>query len=460
MHFDEHFLKRTIPGAIISGQLPRSVSFAVDSRFVERGDVFVALQGEHRDGHDFIKEAIAAGAIGALVAVESRTKYESFLLDKKITIIMVPDPFTALINLAHAWRTHFAYPVIGVTGSIGKTSTKEHIALLLTLAGKKVLVSRGNQNTQIGAALNIMRMTSDHDVAIFEMGISRRNEMALIARLVRPTIGIITKIGHSHMEGLGSLEDIAHQKKDIFCCFSNDNIGIINGDQPVLASMAFNHPVIKFGSKTTNHIQARKIRFVENTTRMTLKIYKDKYDVVLPKAHEAAISIALIMAAVGHILGIDHQVIIKAIQTPLVVSGRFEKKELKNGRGTLINDCYNASPESMKAALLAFERMPVRAQKIAVLGDMLELGPKSPFWHRQIGRFMHKLPSLKKVILVGNLVEWIEKTLPTGVEVIRVANWQEARDRLPAVMGNREAIVLVKGSNGVGLLNLVKEYAQ
>src|SRR3990167_80098 len=230
MRFDEHFFRQIIPDALISGQFPQDISIAVDSRTVEHNDIFVALRGEHNDGHDFIKEVFAKGASGIIVAADSKHKYAEFLnsKEKNRLIIIVSDPQSALIALATSWRKKFTYPVIGITGSIGKTSAKELLGVLMKCAHKNALISQGNQNTQIGAAINILKMKASHDVAIFEMGVSRRNEMKLIARLVQPTIGVITKIGHSHMEGLGSLEDIAHQKRDIFSYFTQDNIGIIN----------------------------------------------------------------------------------------------------------------------------------------------------------------------------------------------------------------------------------------
>ncbi len=162
----------------------------------------------------------------------------------------------------------------------------------------------------------------------------------------------------------------------------------------------------------------------------------------------------------GHILNIDHALIIKAIQEPIVISGRFEKRKLKNGKGIIINDCYNANPESMKAALAAFQSLDTALPKIAVLGDMLELGVNSPFWHRQIGRFLRKVPSLKKVLLVGNLVEWTEKVAPIGVQMMRVANWQQACDQLPEFIGDQEVIMLVKASRGVGLSHLVDQFTK
>ncbi|HZW61614.1 MAG TPA: cyanophycin synthetase, partial [Candidatus Babeliales bacterium] len=237
--------------------------------------------------------------------------------------------------------------------------------------------------------------------------------------------------------------------------FTEDSIGVINGDQALLANVGYVHPVLKFGSKTVNQIQARKIHIGSKHTSFILKIYKEKYHIVIKQVHHGVVFNSLAATAVAHLLGVPNNVIVQAIQQPVVIAGRFEQRALKDNKGTLINDCYNANPESMKAALLAFQKIESNAPKIAVLGDMLELGLNSPFWHRQLGRFLRKVPSLKHLILVGSMVKWTKKTAPVGLTVDVVPTWKEAIEQLKERLG-QEAIVLVKGSRGVGLNNLVE----
>ncbi len=458
MQFHEQFIRKSLSDVSIYGHVPDSHSFIVDSRISKSNDIFVALMGERDDGHDFVGAALQRGAAGAIVA---KDKYKDIIkcisadMQKKSLFIVVQDPLKALLTLAAKWREQFSYPVICITGSIGKTSSKEVIALMLACAGRSYVASHGNQNTRIGVALNLLRMRDHHEVAVFELGINLRGEMASLARMVKPTIGVITGIGHCHMEGLGSLQDIAFEKRDIFKYFTERNIGIIDGDQSLLSDVAYFHPVIKCGYKTTNQIQVRRVRILDQATSCVIKIYKHKYEVSLPNNHIGTINRSLITAAVGHVLSIPHEPIIEAIQAPILVAGRFEKKQLSIGKGSVISDCYNANPESMKAALLAFQQLQTSACKVAILGDMLELGVNSPFWHRQIGRFLRKVTSLKKVILVGNMVQWIEKTLPLGIEMVAVSTWQEAVKQLPLFIDNKEVMILVKGSRGVGLSHLV-----
>lgn len=455
MRFDKDFIIKTLPKASIAfGHFPQEATFSIDSRSVKTGDIFVAIKGVGHDGHDFVAEAFSKGAAGAIVAESKKEILKKIKgLDTKL-VLVVADPLEALICLAAAWRSQFTYPVLAITGSVGKTSTKEILAQIMAQAGKKYLASNGNQNTRIGLALNMLRMRADHELAIFEVGISKRGEMAELASLLRPTSAAITNIGHQHMDGLGSLNDIALEKRDVFKYFTENSIGIINGDQPILANVSYQHPVIKFGSKTTNQIQARKMRVAGSQISFVLKIYKKKYSIALEHPHVGAVFNVLTATAAAHWLGVSDEVIIAAIQKPCVVVGRFEERLVNNNRGTLINDCYNANPESMKAALLAFQQIETKSPKIAILGDMLGLGVNSPFWHRQVGRFLRKVPSLNKVILVGNLISWVKKTAPVGLKVEVVTSWQEAVQKIENELDAKPTI-LVKGSRAIGLDNLV-----
>lgn len=462
MRFDEHFIKQAIPDVtIIANCFPTDARFSIDSRTMQEGDIFVAIPGAKVDGHTFVEEAIKKGAAGLIIESQKKdilNRIDAKKLSKKM-VLVVHDTVQALIALAIAWRQQFSYPVIAITGSVGKTSTKEMLANILTLNGTKFTVSQGNQNTRIGVSLNILRMRAEHQVAIFEVGINKRGEMAELSRILRPTTALITGIGHCHMEGLGSLNDIALEKRDVFKHFTQTSIGVVNGDQPILATVSYPHPVVKFGSKTTNQIQARKIRLSSTHVSFVMKIYKQKYTVTLAKPHTGVVFNALAACALARLLEVPNDVIIKGVQVPLAITGRFEPRPLKTFKGVIINDCYNANPESMKAALLAFQNIETSAQKVAVLGDMLELGVNSPFWHRQLGRFLRKVPSLRQVILVGDMVKWTKKTAPVGVEVQMVPTWNAAIDILKDKL-SQESVVLVKGSNGVGLRNLVEVFTE
>lgn len=462
MRFDEHFLKDIIPDvSFASKSFPEEPNIAVDTRKMQDGDIFVALEGSSTDGHDFIQEAIQKGAAGLIINQQKKEVLRAIDATtlQRLCVAIVPNTLHALKKMAYAWRAQFDYPVVALTGSVGKTSTKEMISNILTLHGVEHIASYANQNTLIGVAMNIFKMRAHHKAAIFELGVNKRGEMAQLSYLVNPTVGLITNVGHAHMEGLGSLQDIAQEKKDIFKYFTEKSIGIVNGDQSLLANVAYVHPVIKFGTKTINQIQARKIHVSNRHISFVLKIYKQKYSIILKQTHEGAIFNSLAAAAVAHLLNVPGDVIAKGVQLPVLIAGRFETLRLKKRKGIVINDCYNANPESMKASLLAFQQLDTKDQKIAVLGDMLELGVNSPFWHRQLGRFLHKVPSLSHVILVGSMVQWTKKTLPIGLTVDIVPSWQEAIIKLEDRL-DKESTVLIKGSLGMGLTHIVDTLAE
>ena len=220
MRFDQHFLKGVLPDAAVPHSIyPNDISFAVDSRAVKQGDIFVALAGAKVDGHNYLNDALAQGAAGFLMAEAKKDlllMLDQKQLQKKL-VILVADPLQAFIKLACAWRDQFKYQVVGITGSVGKTSTKETLKANTGARMAHLFVaSMSNQNTSVGIAMNIFQMRADHKVAIFEMGISKRGEMAELAKIARPTTAIITNIGHAHMEGLGFTCRYCQRKTCIF----------------------------------------------------------------------------------------------------------------------------------------------------------------------------------------------------------------------------------------------------
>lgn len=461
MRFDKQFLMKALPNAIFRHEtFPRYPNVAVDSRSTAPGDLFVALKGRRVDGHDFVQEALAKGAVGLIVEeakIAVLEKLNPLELKDKL-VVVVKDSLQALVQLATAWRSQFSYPVVGITGSVGKSSTKEMVRNILDEAGLANCVSYGNQNSIIGASISVLKMREKHQVAVFEMGINNRGEMAQLVEIVKPTIGLITGLGHSHMAGLGALVDIAEEKRNIFKLFKADNIGIINGDQALLSQIGYTHPVIKFGLKTTNQIQARKIIVTGHKAQFTLKIYQEKYrDVRVCGSYEGAVYNALGAAAVGCLLSIPNDVIVRGVQQPVSLPGRFELKTIMTGRGgTLVDDCYNASPESMKAALLSFDKMLAEGSKVVVLGDMNELGVDAPFWHRQIGRVLSKLASLDQLILIGKYIKEVVKTLPPSLRVAEFDDWESGVSYLQDRLKTESLSILVKGSTRAHTEGLAK----
>ncbi len=462
MKLDLTTITRILPDAICEGaQCELTGRWTIDSRTVAAGDIFVALAGTHVDGHAFITEALQRGAIGCVVAAQAWPSIRPTIVDylNLCMIIIVQNPLDALMGLAAAWRAQFTYPVVGITGSLGKTTTKELIKTILATADRPALITQGNQNTLIGIALNILRMREEHTVAIFEMGISKRGEMARLTALVRPTIALITCIAHSHLEGLGTITEIAAEKRHIFDGMQPDHTGIIFGDQAAL-SVAYNIPMIRFGSKMHNQIQARQIRRTPNGISFTIKIYKERFAITVNSTHMGRVYNMLAAASVAHCLGIPAATIVTALMSAEAVPGRFVTYTTPQ-RHTIIDDSYNACPESMKEALIAFDHLQTEQRKIVILGEMLELGIHSSFWHRQLGRILRKVNSISHVILVGERCSmWVEKTLPRNLRYEIKQSWSSAAASLQEYAAAEQLCILVKGSRGIALDRLVTTFRE
>ncbi|MBM3887483.1 hypothetical protein FJ364_06140, partial [Candidatus Dependentiae bacterium] len=278
-----------------------------------------------------------------------------------------------------------------------------------------------------------------------------------------PTIGVITNIGHMHGAGLGGTAGIVFEKRQIFKFFETHHVGIINGDQALLADAYYAHPIAKFGFKTKNQVQARKVHVNVGSdgqlrTSFTLKWYGKKASISLIGGHHGYVSNALAASTVAYFLNIPFSAVVQGLAQFRSFSGRFQIYQLKSGTGRLISDCYNAGPESMRAAIEAFGRMPVDGKKVAVIGDMLELGEKEIFWNRQVGRMIAKAGSVDEVILVGSLAAAAKTTLPFSTKISLAPTWKEAVPLLEEAISS-SALVLIKGSRGVALKNLVDIFA-
>jgi UDP-N-acetylmuramoyl-tripeptide--D-alanyl-D-alanine ligase len=473
MVLSKHFLEQALPTAIckVFGELSlnefleqkKTLKFGVDSRTVEKDFVFVALEGQKVDGHDFLHQALENGACVLVVKKDKQAILEKIsqkLLLNKL-VIFVDDTLQALIQLARNWRQKFDYPVVGITGSIGKSSTKKMLESILHAAKFSAYVSYKNQNTIIGLSINILNMSSEHKAAVFELGINDVGEMEQLVDVLRPTLGLITYIAHAHTQGLGKIANVAAEKRKIFTYFAPNNIGAVCGDLPLLAGAYYTHPVIRFGTKTKNQIQARMIKMLpDNSISFILKIYDKKIRVNLNGNNPGFVNNALAATTLAHLLNISLSDIVKGLESFKGFDNRFERKKITKGSGEFISDCYNASPESMKAAILAFEQIKTLNNKIAVLGEMKELGESERFWHRQIGRVLGRALSLSHLILVGKNARLMAKSAPITIKIDFVEDWIQAKEVLANILRQnkeKESLVLVKASHSVGLEKIVDD---
>ena len=434
-----------------------------DSNAVKQGDSFVALKGAVHDGHDFIEDVINRGVRLLFLCDSERDrirKIEKKLL-RQVIVIFVDDTLGALKSLAKTWRARFKYPVVGITGSVGKTTTKEMLRTILKQTSLPFYVSYKNQNTEIGLSVNILRMSDHHQVAVFELGINDKGEMEELVEILNPTMALVTMVSHSHVKGLGTLREIAEEKMKIFSRFNSDNIGIVCGDTSYLSEASHHHPVVRFGAKIKNHVQARKIKteLIDDVyvTTFTLKLYEHRVRVRLNTNHRGMVNNAVAASTISYFLGLSFEAIIKGIQEFNGFESRFEQLSMRNGRGIVISDCYNASPESMRAAITALDELPDNKAKVVVLGDMLELGAREITWHKHVGRIVAKAESIESILLVGKMAKTMAEVLPKKRDIRFAVDWKEAVKISEEIAKEKkgESIFLVKASLGMRLGKVV-----
>ncbi len=362
---------------------------STDSRTLAHGDLFVALTGPTFDGHDFIAEVSRKGAAAALVQRDRKNGS-----GMEIPLIEVENTRLALGKLASYWRKRFPVRVIAVTGSNGKTTVKEMIASILRCTAgnaeqmngsRQVLATEGNLNNDIGMPLMLLRLTDRHRYSVMEMGMNHAGEIAYLTHLAKPDVAVITNAGEAHVEGLGSVEAVARAKGEIFEGLDRQGIAVINVDDPYAPlwyELAGDRRVVDFGLGSQSKVSARyQAEFA--STRMTLILPGGSEELILQVPGEHNVRNALAAAAVGVALDLDPKAISAGLEAFEGVKGRMQKK---NGRcgSILIDDTYNANPDSVRAALAVLGR--AQGKKILVLGDMGELGIDAGLLHERIGR--------------------------------------------------------------------------
>ncbi|MDD5723100.1 MAG: UDP-N-acetylmuramoyl-tripeptide--D-alanyl-D-alanine ligase [Syntrophales bacterium] len=358
---------------------------STDSKNVVEGNLFVPLMGDRFDGHDFIPDAVKKGAAGLLVQRGSDRVSEDVLDD--ISVILVDDTLRALGDIANLWRNKFTIPVVAVTGSSGKTTTKEMIAKVAGLSGT-VLKSRGNYNNLVGLPLSLLELNVKHEMAVVEMGTNRRGEIARLAAIADPDIGVITNIGPAHLEGFGSLDVIMEEKGDLFLNMKDSGVAVINRDDPfsrVLSDRWLGRN-ISFGIDENAFVRADRI-FMRGERGMSFTLNMGGIgkgiDMTVVGRHN--IYNALACAAVCWAMNIEYDLICEGLSSFRQMRGRMDIHRLKSG-GTVIDDTYNANPASVMEALKTLSDLKGKNESVVILGDMLELGEEAGILHERVGR--------------------------------------------------------------------------
>ena len=350
-------------------------SVVIDSRAVSAGDFFVAYKGERVDGHDYISAAFDKGAVCCLAqrVPEGETR----------PILLVPDVQTALEQICAEYRRDLRLPVIGITGSVGKTSAKEMISAVLSQR-LNVLKTDKNLNNQIGVPMTISRIRPEHQAAVVEMGISGFGEMSVLAKIARPDMAVFTLIGHAHLEFLHDLDGVLRAKTEMLDFMADDAPVLINGDDEKLRGLQCRQKKISFGLGENCDIRAENIRLGESGETFCDIVYGERRIPVEIRAYgRHMIYAALEGAAVGLLMGLSDGEIVKGVASFETVGRRAAVCD--TGFITLIDDSYNANPDSVKCGIDSLMKMPGR--HVCILGDMLELGEGSGEMHFDVGRY-------------------------------------------------------------------------
>lgn len=414
-----------------------------DTRKLGPGSLFVAIPGDRFDGNDFVGEAHARGAAGALVS-----RPASLPLPQ----IEVRDSRKALGAMARAWRASFSLPVVAVTGSSGKTTVKELVAAILGVS-RAVCVTEGNLNNDIGVALTLMRLDATHDALVVELGANRVGEIAYLASLVQPTVGIITNAAAAHLEGFGSLRGVCAGKGELLDHLPRAGTAVINSDDQFredwLARSRCEFTVtFGFGARA----DCRAIgdpHFMSTGSEFRMRLPDgDEADVWLPLLGRQNVANALAAAAAAQAVGASIEDIVAGLARATAVRGRLRAIAGRGG-ATVIDDSYNANPGSVRAALDHLAVLP--GTRVLVLGNMAELGASGPALHREIGEYARGRCDL--LVAVGELAA--EAATAFGAGASHVADIQGANAWLEPRL-QPDVTVLVKGSRVMGLDRLVK----
>ncbi|MBS1171009.1 MAG: murF [Burkholderiaceae bacterium] len=421
---------------------------STDSRHVESGNLFVALRGERFDAHDFLNEVAASGAAAVMV--------ERMPEGLKLPALIVPDTRMALGELAGHWRRQFMLPMIGVTGSNGKTTVKEMIASILrqTFGGEHVLATRGNLNNEIGVPLTLLQLGSEHRAAVIEMGMNHVGEIALLSSIAQPTVGLVNNAQREHQEFMHSVEAVARENGAVIAGLPPVGVAVFPADDEFtplwrkLAADGSKCRVVTFGLSAEADVGGDS-QLGDFGSELSLRIDGRAWPVNLQAAGLHNVRNAFAAAACCHAIGIEAEMIVRGLEAFAPVSGRMQRKQGKNGV-IVIDDTYNANPDSVLAAIDVLSR--ATAPRILVLGDMGEVGDAGRGFHQEVG--VHARQSgINYLITLGELAR--DAADAFGMNALHFTELDRLMPVLDAVL-LPGATVLVKGSRFMQMERVVR----
>ncbi|MEW6742992.1 MAG: UDP-N-acetylmuramoyl-tripeptide--D-alanyl-D-alanine ligase [Planctomycetota bacterium] len=422
-----------------------------DSRQVERGDLFFALKGPRHDGHDFVMEVRRKGARGAIVSALPRGLASS----RDFVLVRVADTARALLDLAGSYRARFTFPVVGVTGSNGKTTTKDLIGCLFAGCGcGPVVVSERSFNNHVGLPLTIFRFDRDTTRAVLELGTNAPGEIAELAAVARPQVAVITNVSESHLEGLGDLEGVRQEKATLLDSLPRDGLAVLNADDASFAYLAARAPgrIVSFGIR--RHATTMALDIKCGLRSLTFRLDgQHRMLVRLTGCHNVYNTLAAL--AVARELGISPEACRRALQRFDRPPGRIRPVQV--GNLLVLDDTFNANPGSVEAAIKTLSVLGVRGRRVLVLGDMRELGEHSEALHRRIGRMIYA-EAFGLVVTVGSPSRFIlEEAREKGLPESALRHFETTEDAirwLPGALRPNDTI-LVKGSRALAMERVV-----
>jgi UDP-N-acetylmuramoyl-tripeptide--D-alanyl-D-alanine ligase len=438
--------------------MARLAGVSIDSRTVRPGELFVAIHGPRHDGHDHVAAALGAGAIAALVAAEKVGSYTQAVQAK---CVLVGDTFLALKQFARAVREAWGGKIAGVTGSVGKTTTKEILAALLG-ARFRVLKSEGNFNNEYGLPLTLFRLDEAHRAAVLEMGMSRRGELSRLAEIARPDVGVVTRISPAHLEFFASVDEIALAKRELIEGLNGrGSTAVLNADDSRVAAFGSHAPgrVLTYGIENRAFFMAENIEdrgALGTTFDYVSPEGRVRLELALPGRHVIANALASLAAASVWGIGIEEaRAVLPSLKPPAM---RGELLRFSDG-AALINDSYNSSPAALEAMTSLLAATPGFKRRILAAGEMRELGATSAELHREAGRFAARGGAIDWVIgVAGDASQLVEGAVGAGLAPEH-AKWfqtsEEAAEFLRDLLGPGD-LLLVKGSRGVRMERVVE----
>jgi UDP-N-acetylmuramoyl-tripeptide--D-alanyl-D-alanine ligase len=439
-----------------SGEFDRQVTalgYSIDSRTIQPGELFFAVRGERFDGHDFVRQALEKGAAAAIVGHDRLPNFSA-----KAGLMAVGDPLAALQALAAAVRRLWAKPLVGVTGSVGKTTTKEAIAHLLS-SRLRVLKSEGNLNNHFGLPMMLLKLEPEHDIAVIEMGMSHAGEIAMLARIAQPEIGVVTNVAPVHLEFFGSVGEIARAKYELIEALPVGGTAILNADDEYVSQFGrdFDGKVILYGLRPEARVRAENVEAQGKLgSKFDLVVDGCRERAALPLVGAHNVSNALAAVAVGLECGFTPAEAARELARLAPADKRGQVVQL--GNITIINDCYNSNPKALDAMVDALTTMPA-ARRIVVAGEMLELGSRGEVLHRQSGEHMAGQKIDMLVGVRGLAQSMVEAARGAGMRAEFVRTPEEAGDWLARETRSGD-LVLVKGSRGVKLEKTLERFRE